>query len=519
MSSAFSSNQCGYNLTLEAHPTISFTVYAGTLGLVRSTSSGVFFDQNIPTFHPDIHDIAFNPKNPNEFMIASDGGMLKSTNGGLTTVNLNATLSAMECYALCSDPVEQYHVLIGTQDNGLFSRNSAPPPSNLWKALTGFDVTNVIIDPTNPARIIAQLSGSPVGITVSTTGGMFWAEGMGLPIGGDYAWIRPIISDPTNPDVYFTPYGSRIYRTTDFGFNWTGIGSSGINQKIHELAISSSSPNIMYAATGPFEYMPEATEHKLYKSTDQGITWLDIYSIPNIWTPFTLPNRYFSAIKIDRDNHDDVIITFAGFGTNHVLRTTDGGQRWKSIDCREGWPCLPDVPVNDLEIRYGAGGEREYFAATDVGVFRSSGDGAWFLMQGLPNCVVMDVEIYNSKLRVATFGRGAFEWELSSSEGKNLNNRKQIEALNPYLFTNYPNPFNPETKIKYNVTKAGYVKISVYDILGREVTVLVNGYQQQGTYEVTFNADASGRTLASGVYFYKLVSKDYTEIRKMVLAK
>jgi hypothetical protein len=140
-------------------------------------------------------------------------------------------------------------------------------------------------------------------------------------------------------------------------------------------------------------------------------------------------------------------------------------------------------------------------------------------MQGLPNCVVMDVEIYNSKLRVATFGRGAFEWELSSSEGKNLNNRKQIEALNPYLFTNYPNPFNPETKIKYNVTKAGYVKISVYDILGREVTVLVNGYQQQGTYEVTFNADASGRTLASGVYFYKLVSKDYTEIRKMVLAK
>ena len=83
------------------------------------------------------------------------------------------------------------------------------------------------------------------------------------------------------------------------------------------------------------------------------------------------------------------------------------------------------------------------------------------------------------------------------------------------LHQNYPNPFNPKTKIKIEIAKWGDVKLIVYDILGREVAKLVNEKLKPGTYEVTFD----GSNYASGVYFYKLISDDFSEIKKMLLIK
>lgn len=83
------------------------------------------------------------------------------------------------------------------------------------------------------------------------------------------------------------------------------------------------------------------------------------------------------------------------------------------------------------------------------------------------------------------------------------------------LFQNYPNPFNPATTISFNVSSLSFVTLKVYDILGREVKTLVDGYKTQGKY--SFNFDAS--SLSSGVYFYQLKAGDYTSIKKMVLLK
>ena len=90
------------------------------------------------------------------------------------------------------------------------------------------------------------------------------------------------------------------------------------------------------------------------------------------------------------------------------------------------------------------------------------------------------------------------------------------------LAQNFPNPFNPNTTIYYNLPKSGYVKIKVYDILGNEVASLVDENKLAGTHKIDFSAD----WLASGVYFYKLVVRqagstagDYTEVRKMMLVK
>jgi hypothetical protein len=83
------------------------------------------------------------------------------------------------------------------------------------------------------------------------------------------------------------------------------------------------------------------------------------------------------------------------------------------------------------------------------------------------------------------------------------------------LEPNYPNPFNPVTKIKYSIPEASDVVLSIYDILGREIKVLVNEKKDPGYYQVSFEAGS----LASGIYIYRLSTKNYTKSQKMLLLK
>ncbi|MCX7833170.1 MAG: T9SS type A sorting domain-containing protein [Ignavibacteria bacterium] len=95
---------------------------------------------------------------------------------------------------------------------------------------------------------------------------------------------------------------------------------------------------------------------------------------------------------------------------------------------------------------------------------------------------------------------------------------KQISSEVPAkyeLMQNYPNPFNPSTKIKFAVPKSGVVTIKVFDILGRQVNVVMNNHLEPGYYETEFD----GSDLPSGIYFYKLEALDFTEIKSMVLLK
>lgn len=83
------------------------------------------------------------------------------------------------------------------------------------------------------------------------------------------------------------------------------------------------------------------------------------------------------------------------------------------------------------------------------------------------------------------------------------------------LFQNYPNPFNPTTNIKYEISSIANVKLTVYDILGREIETLVNEEKLPGSYEVKFNASH----LSSGTYFYVLRAGNFSETKKMLLMK
>ena len=88
------------------------------------------------------------------------------------------------------------------------------------------------------------------------------------------------------------------------------------------------------------------------------------------------------------------------------------------------------------------------------------------------------------------------------------------------LVGNYPNPFNPSTTIEFALSKPSDVKLDVFNLLGQKITTLVNSRMEAGNHSVIWNGrDASGNSVASGAYFYKLNTNDYASTRKMVLAK
>lgn len=124
-------------------------------------------------------------------------------------------------------------------------------------------------------------------------------------------------------------------------------------------------------------------------------------------------------------------------------------------------------------------------------------------------------------------GIGTYEDVYTVRTDSNLNYPPISVVRNHYripkefiLHQNYPNPFNPVTKIRFDVSSIGVyrntsVQIIVYDILGREITTLVNQEMKPGSYEVKFD----GSNYASGLYFYRIEAGNYLEVKKMVLLK
>jgi hypothetical protein len=105
---------------------------------------------------------------------------------------------------------------------------------------------------------------------------------------------------------------------------------------------------------------------------------------------------------------------------------------------------------------------------------------------------------------------GAYEYNPLSEIKELAANEKKF-----YVTQNYPNPFNPSTTISFALSQSSYVTLKVYDIMGKEVSTLVQGNKQAGTYQVRFNANG----LPSGLYIYKLTCGAVSESKKMLLIK
>ncbi len=158
---------------------------------------------------------------------------------------------------------------------------------------------------------------------------------------------------------------------------------------------------------------------------------------------------------------------------------------------------------------------RLYYSDTDIQginesnlkLVRLTNDG-WIYVGGTVNTIDNYVEA-NGIQQVGLF---AFSDPDSIT---NVNSNENGLVTDFKLEQNYPNPFNPSTKIKYSIPQAEFVALKIFDVLGNEITTLVNEEKSAGNYEVNLNA----ANLSSGIYFYKLQAGSFVETKKMILMK
>jgi len=200
---------------------------------------------------------------------------------------------------------------------------------------------------------------------------------------------------------------------------------------------------------------------------------------------------------------------YAG-GSNNLFKSTDDGTTW-TLDSVGGTGNITGVTFC----------EYSFFLTRGNIMYMHSFYGGWYPMHTAPAGEYNYIDNRGFGFWWEHFGVRTNGGITFIAEGEGV---KKISTVTPggySLSQNYPNPFNPTTKIKFDVPPLSSigegpgVRLVIYDVLGREITTLVNEQLQPGTYETEWDASK----YSSGVYFYILTTSDYSETRKMVLVK
>jgi photosystem II stability/assembly factor-like uncharacterized protein len=382
--------QAWYDLYCRVNPVDPNIVFVGTIDVWRTTDGTTF--TNITNgyqggyVHVDQHYLFFHPNDANTLMVCIDGGIWRSTNSGNTFTNLNQNLTLTQFYRIAASPFTPSRILGGTQDNGTQQTYSTLK----WAAAYGGDGGEVCFNPFDANYILGETQNG--GLFRTTNGGSSWNQATsGINSGENVTWVAPIIADPVVSGTFYVAR-QRVYKSTNNGGLWTAI-SANVNgsSAVREMAISKSNPMVMYATSGA----------NVFLSTDGGSTFTNKTS--------GLPNKTITSVYVHPNDENIALLTFSGFGTHKVYKTTNMGSSWSSINGN-----LPDSPVNDLVVyTEDLTNPNTYFVATDVGVFLTQDNGGHWaeLPNNLPNTVILhlDYSPSNQMLRAGTHGRGVYE--------------------------------------------------------------------------------------------------------------
>lgn len=285
-----------------------------------------------------------------------------------------------------------------------------------------------------------------------------------------------------------------IYRTINGGLNWNPI------------SIENSILTNFYTIDGSVIFA--GTENsKILKSYNAGENWQSI--------PIPGTSRIFNFKFYNSELGFFSTYTNNGISINNIpiYKTTNSGLNW-SMFKNYNFKLVP-----------GEGGEMGFNFLDSLNIFGYAGrsfyrsnshsDSLKREFMGIANAFI-DMHFFNDSTGILLNDYGGI---VKTTNGgisfiKKISN-DNIIIKDFSLHQNYPNPFNPETNIKFNIAKTELVKLTVYDISGKEVYTLVNQNLSPGIYEVNFN----GRNLSSGIYFYTLRAGNYFETKKMMLIK
>ena len=490
------------------NPTNENNVYIFGVSIAKTTNGGASWTTQSTT-HADNHAMAFHPTDPNILYIGNDGGRSKSTNGGTSwTRETDQDLFISQFYAGYIDYLNPARSIGGMQDNG--TPRTQTGNRNDWVSINGGDGFYAVIDYSNSNYQYAESQYGAIRRTTNNWSSSASGTG-GMGAGDRYNWSTPIVIDPNNPQVLYagTQY---LYKTTNRAVSWTAISPDLTNGLVPGFSAYATITTIDVATTDSNVVMVGTDDANVWVTTNGGANWIDINA--------GLPNRWITRVCFDPTNHTIAYVTLSGFRLDsplpHIFRTTNLGATWQNISGN-----LPEAPINVVLVDplY----PNRLYIGTDVGCYFTTNTGAtWSLMgTGLPNVAVSDMKLHAPTRIARAFTHGRSMWEINLDDLTAIAENREL-PVRIQLEQNFPNPFNPSTKIKFQIPEAGgpslkpqTVSLKVYDVLGREVATLVNDVKQPGSYEVTFNADG----LASGVYLYRLQAGSVSQTRKMLLQR
>jgi hypothetical protein len=409
--------------------------------------------------------------------------------------------------------------------------NAPPPiPSGTWtEQATG--LTTALYSVSAVSDDVAWACGTAGKVLRTTNKGVAWTNVSGnipatSPLYNIYAYdanTAICVGDPTGSAI--------IYATSNAGVNWvsnTYAGAFGDNLWM------TSATDAYYIGD------PIGGNWHLLKSTNAGVNWTTWATLPttntagtynnagwlrgtNVWFPNvgqsamlyssnlgvnwvsqTTPLAEYTATCFTSDTRG-----LAGGSTTSagLSGTTNGGTTWSPVT---------QSFVGTTSISGIAGASTSWWVSLQTpAVWTSSNDGAsWTLAYTAPA---------GSFYHLVKSRTGATLWGVRSNGlisryGQPIIGVEPIGNQLPTAYSvsqNFPNPFNPTTKINFALPKSGLVTLKVYDVLGKEVASLVNEVKNAGNYAVEFNASA----LSSGTYFYKISVNDFSEVKRMTLIK
>jgi len=196
-----------------------------------------------------------------------------------------------------------------------------------------------------------------------------------------------------------------------------------------------------------------------------------------------------------------------------IHKTTDGGDTWSRFSSLD-IPSLMSVNFFDKNIGWAVG-----VSSSSPIIKTTDGGNSWFHQESGAVISLSSVFIIDSVTGWTVGFGGVFIGYIlkTTNGGVTFVEEKDIDEIptNFYIGNNYPNPFNPSTKITYSIPQSLNIVIKVFDVLGNEIETLVNEEKPKGIYEITWYAER----LPSGVYFYRLQAGNFVETKKMILMK
>lgn len=434
-------------------------IAAGYLGVIyRSDDFGLNWEE-ISSLNPAIHTIAFDEESDerNFGIIAGDDGYISVSSDGGLNWNRQAN-DYLSKETVVASKIRQNRAWISTMSGSLYKSDDF---GNRWQRLS--TPLDYIYGADKPV-IIKDIEFQ------DSLKGMITASGR----------IGSNINIP-----------SYTFYTDDGGRSWKAFI---MPQRMIAKTVSIINSTSFYVGGLYFPPSQSVGIGLICRTTNLGASW-DTNSVPCTINELRM---------LDLNNG------FAG-ANGAVIVTKDGGRHWTT-----GFRNSYSVEAIAKE------GNGVYWSISGHTLIKSTDNGMTWSNAGLPLPTARNasaVAVSSSGSLFASVENGGFlstTNALISNAGNIRQDKEEVISAGKFqLFQNYPNPFNPATTISYNIPKADFVNVKVYDLLGREVMTLVNEEQSAGFHTVVFQA----QSLSSGIYIYMVKAGEYSETRKMLLMK